>query len=492
MPYEGEHACRLFKPVAGAPTRRVNGEREHNGKKYDVIYQKKDGKWQDQAYRYPTGKWTASSAKSHCKSHKGILFEPAAKSKEKSSLQQKYNCECIKCGYETESEKHCSDLKCPKCGGQMRRKERPGPGKEKNMDEQETIQMQWDGCDTVPAKACNFVLEDSVYFADGEQSGMVKLVGYRGEIINHWFWGQFAVDMKGLSWDKKKTPGLMDHDTNRRLTFSKEKALEPEVYLAGPFLNNPDAQTFKDDMTRGFPFQASMALRPAIIEQVLEGKSVQVNGKTLKGPGAIFRKSKIMEISAVVFGAFSNTESTEYRDGDRQYQFELIEKEIVMAKARETEVLELTVEQVKTEFGEVFNEIMEAGRAEGAKNEKDRFAALKTACGDDSELLVKCFAEGLTTAQAQEKRIEKLSAERDEAQKKVAELKANPQQQPDPAVPEFNNQSESQAGSDEKPKSFMEAVNKYRDENKCSEAEAVEKCADLYPELQEEMRGERK
>ena len=40
----------------------------------------------------------------------------------------KYNCECIDCGYEMKSDTHCSELKCPECGGQMRRKERPGPG----------------------------------------------------------------------------------------------------------------------------------------------------------------------------------------------------------------------------------------------------------------------------------------------------------------------------------------------------------------------------
>lgn len=42
-----------------------------------------------------------------------------------------FNCECIKCGYTKKSEQHCKDLKCPKCGGQMRRKERPGPGQVK-------------------------------------------------------------------------------------------------------------------------------------------------------------------------------------------------------------------------------------------------------------------------------------------------------------------------------------------------------------------------
>ena len=44
--------------------------------------------------------------------------------------KQVYQCECIECGYKMESEEHCRDLECPKCGGQMRRVERPGPGKD--------------------------------------------------------------------------------------------------------------------------------------------------------------------------------------------------------------------------------------------------------------------------------------------------------------------------------------------------------------------------
>ena len=47
----------------------------------------------------------------------------------------KYNCECIKCGHKLTSDKHCKELKCPKCGGTMRRVERPGPGEETNMEE---------------------------------------------------------------------------------------------------------------------------------------------------------------------------------------------------------------------------------------------------------------------------------------------------------------------------------------------------------------------
>ena len=39
-----------------------------------------------------------------------------------------FDCECIECGHLLKSPAHCNELKCPKCGGQMRRAERPGPG----------------------------------------------------------------------------------------------------------------------------------------------------------------------------------------------------------------------------------------------------------------------------------------------------------------------------------------------------------------------------
>ena len=71
IPYPSEYSCRLCSPIKGAPTRRKNGAREHNGKKYDVIYQEQKGKWVDQSYRYPKKTWSASEARSHCKSHKG-------------------------------------------------------------------------------------------------------------------------------------------------------------------------------------------------------------------------------------------------------------------------------------------------------------------------------------------------------------------------------------------------------------------------------------
>jgi len=77
-PYPSEHACRINEPSKFSKFRRQNGAREHDGKKYDVIYGQVKGsdKWDEQAYRYPKAGWSAEAAAAHCKSHEGS-FEAA-------------------------------------------------------------------------------------------------------------------------------------------------------------------------------------------------------------------------------------------------------------------------------------------------------------------------------------------------------------------------------------------------------------------------------
>ena len=41
-----------------------------------------------------------------------------------------YECECLNCGYTLRTTQHCIDIICPRCGGNMRRADRPGVGKE--------------------------------------------------------------------------------------------------------------------------------------------------------------------------------------------------------------------------------------------------------------------------------------------------------------------------------------------------------------------------
>jgi hypothetical protein len=80
MPYPAEHSCRLVDPSEFSEFRRENAAREHDGKRYDVIWGKlkSTGSWAAQAYRYPAKVWSAEEAQAHCRRNKGLRFERAS------------------------------------------------------------------------------------------------------------------------------------------------------------------------------------------------------------------------------------------------------------------------------------------------------------------------------------------------------------------------------------------------------------------------------
>lgn len=57
---------------------------------------------------------------------KNLIY--ASQALEEEIKDAKVECQCLKCGKVISSDKHCKDIKCPDCGGGMRRKNRPGPG----------------------------------------------------------------------------------------------------------------------------------------------------------------------------------------------------------------------------------------------------------------------------------------------------------------------------------------------------------------------------
>jgi len=66
------------------------------------------------------------------------LFAKEAVDTLKVSVKE-FECECLSCGEVVKSDKHCKDIKCPKCGGDMRRKDRPSKDEVKKEAPQETV-----------------------------------------------------------------------------------------------------------------------------------------------------------------------------------------------------------------------------------------------------------------------------------------------------------------------------------------------------------------
>jgi len=320
---------------------------------------------------------------------------------------------------------------------------------------------------TAPVNACIFAEQNNVCFAESsdDERGTFKIVAYSGGIIRgHWWWGNLAFDLKGLKFAKKKTPVLQEHLGNIRLGFSTRQDIDEKVIVEGIFLSNPAAQELKQDIKDGFPMEASMLLPPEIIEYVKEGSSVEVNGRTLKGPGAVFRKAVIKDVSMCVFGADSNTQSKVFAEGGKdQVSFNLIEKEQIM------ETQELKVETFAADYPELHKQITadarDEGKKEGTKEASERFAKFAERFGDDHPAFcIEQLKAGVTLVAATDAYAKKLKGDLDKANEAARTAAAQAATRIDPAHAEFTD-NQAAAG----PAKVQKPEEKYTDEFNGSE-----------------------
>lgn len=294
---------------------------------------------------------------------------------------------------------------------------------------------------TAPLKACVFNESAEVIFEKdvAEENNKFRIIGYSGGIIKgHWYWGNLAIDLKGTKFYKKRIAVLESHFTSSRIGFTTKQEISDKVGVEGEFLDNDNAQAMKNDIKKGFPMEASLFVPPSVIEYVKDGASVKVNGQTLKGPGTVFRKSIIKEVSMCVFGYDSNTKSSTYADSQK-VKFNLIQENNIMSETQtETEIT--SVESFAEQYPDLYEEILTGGKieglAQGQKQERDLFKSLQEACGNDHELVVQCFSENKTVEEARQLRVEKLEKANTQLGEKVTELEKK-KKPVDPAVTEF-------------------------------------------------------
>lgn len=394
MPYPNEHSARLRDPNDFDPKtyRRTAGGTIYGKVKVPrtigVIWAKlkehnkpKDAP-QPQALRFPIKNWTVDNAKKWLKDNnvKYLDFEPA-KGEEKHSLKNK-----------TETRE-------------------------------------------APEKACVFNFDGEVSFAEQdkpESKDSFKMVCYDGSVmLNHFFWGNLALDLAGLKFSKDKLPILEEHFTDKRIGFSTKQEITDKVLIEGTFLDNPKAKELQQDMAKGFPMEASLRVMPTSVELVKDGESVEVNGNTLGGPGAVFRKATIKEASICPLGAFDNTSTIVAGADNKNVCFNIVCEEKIM---------DMTIDILREQYPDLVMEIQAGQMATGEKKERDLFAELEKVCGTDYELLIQCYKEGKTTVEAQQMLIAKLQKQNTDLQTKLAEkpvVKPEPVKKVDPAVIEF-------------------------------------------------------
>jgi len=180
----------------------------------------------------------------------------------------------------------------------------------------------------IPKNALCFSEEADIALTPSEDGKRYfSMRAFSGKIIkNHSWWGNLAIDVSGIQFTQKRFPILEEHfrDSKIGVANSKPSIDNNEVNFSKiALLNNEKAKEFEQNLSDGFPYQASLSIRPRKIEELEEGTTAEVNGYKMKGPGRIIRESIFREASVCVFGVDSDTGVAALSDEAESYEVQI-------------------------------------------------------------------------------------------------------------------------------------------------------------------------
>ncbi|CAD9195558.1 hypothetical protein [Acinetobacter bohemicus] len=143
---------------------------------------------------------------------------------------------------------------------------------------------------------------------DGKKKRTFSGIAYSGEAItDHWYWDKVVFDLDSIQI-KGRIPALLEHRTSQRAgAINSHSVSHAEgLKIEGNLLSNEFGTQVAQDSDDDFPWQMSVRIYPATVEEVKEG-SVIVNGRTFQAPVAVFRGGRIREVSFCALGADDNT-----------------------------------------------------------------------------------------------------------------------------------------------------------------------------------------
>jgi hypothetical protein len=247
------------------------------------------------------------------------------------------------------------------------------------------------------------------------------MTAYTGQVLNLGWWGRFVFNVSGMR-AKTKMPILREHMRDRIVGWSKKAWADGNNFLiSGDFSSSTqDAREVLELAKEGFPWQASVGISPIKIKRLgSEKESAMVNGQKLVGPLEIWLESEVSETSFVSLGADGDTAAIALSGNQDKVQCTLVEN-----TEREIEIMEITLEKIKSEYPDIANALVSEGKIEGMKEgaqaERDRIAAVRAQALPGHERLIEDMVnDGTTTGEQAAVRIL-------QAEKQIrADIKAN-------------------------------------------------------------------
>ena len=183
---------------------------------------------------------------------------------------------------------------------------------------------------------------------DGKKKRTFSGIAYSGEAItDHWYWDKVVFDLDSIQI-KGRIPALLEHRTSQRTgAINSHSVSHAEgLKIEGNLLSNEFGTQVAQDSDDDFPWQMSVRIYPATVEEVKEG-SVIVNGRTFQAPVAVFRGGRIREVSFCALGADDNTNAVAASHSPKNFnqpedtdvtELEKAQAEIAALKLKNTEL----------------------------------------------------------------------------------------------------------------------------------------------------------
>lgn len=164
----------------------------------------------------------------------------------------------------------------------------------------------------VPLEACRFAASFTTGKGDGKNVPFSSLAR-TAEPVPHWYWGKRCLhDFAGMD-AADVLPVDYQHDDEEALGLvNARKVDETGLTLSGelvPFQPDDRCSEVIHKSAAGIPYQASIDFDPfdLVVEDIPEGFSTQVNGKTWQGPLTVFRNWKLNGMAVCLHGIDDGT-----------------------------------------------------------------------------------------------------------------------------------------------------------------------------------------
>lgn len=121
---------------------------------------------------------------------------------------------------------------------------------------------------------------------------------------------------------KDKTAFLIDHDGGKRAGAGSLKVTSDGLLAEGVLLNNEYGRAVAEESDQGFPWEMSVYVQAARVEELAAGAKLNVNGREVAGPMLIMRDCAVREVSFTAVGCDGNTHAVALSDDGKPRAFD--------------------------------------------------------------------------------------------------------------------------------------------------------------------------